>query len=119
MRKTLNEPGFWMMVFGVVVIAMILFAGEGNCAERQPGVQYIVKAQRIHSGWEAGIGAGGGVGANPWPSISISETAEKVVYHHYIKAEGQRAVFVFTTDYPPSMFTFVQALRHFEVRGGK
>lgn len=34
MRKTLNEPGFWMMVFGTVIIAMFLFAGNGECAER-------------------------------------------------------------------------------------
>lgn len=33
MRKVINEPGFWLMVFGVIIIAMLLFAGDGDCDE--------------------------------------------------------------------------------------
>jgi hypothetical protein len=33
MRRTIQEPGFWLMVFGTVIIAMFLFASNGDCAE--------------------------------------------------------------------------------------
>jgi len=31
MRKALNEPGFWLMIFGTIIIAMVLFAPDVRC----------------------------------------------------------------------------------------
>ena len=38
MRKVIQEPGFWMMVFGTVILAMFLFAGNGNCDDSKTTV---------------------------------------------------------------------------------
>lgn len=30
MKEVIQEPGFWLMIFGTIIIAMILFVPAGN-----------------------------------------------------------------------------------------
>ena len=55
MRRALNEHGFWLMVFGTVIITMLLFAGNGNCADKRDSISqdygalvYTVEFETTH-----------------------------------------------------------------------
>jgi hypothetical protein len=109
MRKVMQEPGFWMMVFGTIILAMFLFVGNGNCAERV-GIVYTVEISTDCSGSGYGIGTGG----NPWPSLMTTKTKCQSKYRHYMGTPGQKPLLVGVTEQPPSMMLLPVLLAKYE-----
>jgi len=119
MKQVFRKPGFWMMILFIVLVAIIMYAPSGECAEanRVPGVRYMVELEKITSDW------GVGIDFRPiYPLIGHENKTEKILYHHYIQAAGHKPVKVFTTETPPNRFTMIKALQIWQVRmnkGGK
>ena len=70
MRKVITEPGFWMMVFGVILFALLLFAPNGRCEE--PALNFFV--QTVEHSSQSGVGIAGKTWGNTWwkkGSISV------------------------------------------------
>jgi len=107
MRKVINEPGFWMMVFTLLMLAMFLFApSNGDCASpvKGPAVRYMVEVEKYHdSGWQVGG--------------DMSDVKWKMRYHHYVQTPGKLPVLVLTTDEPPNLATLIQSLHIFHQGG--
>lgn len=108
MRDTLNEPGFWMMVFGTVIIAMLLFAGNGDCAD-QAGITYTVAVTTECTDSSFGIG-----NSNPWPDLLATKAKCRPMYHHYMGIPGQKRRLVGVTEQPPSLLLFPVLLARYE-----
>ncbi len=109
MRKIFNEPGFWLMVFGVIIIALVLFAPNADCQElvKTPSVQYVVSVERQIEGWGVVIG-----------QFETGKLTSKLVYHHYIRVGNNKPVKVLVTEHPPNLQTLIQSLNVFKREGG-
>lgn len=105
MRDTLNEPGFWLMVFGTVIIALVLFAPDGRCesptdrmlpfpvvSQEFGPLTYTVVIKEECTGW--GIGLSDAVG--------INEANCETEYHHLIGRTGRELKLVDITNKTPT-----------------
>jgi hypothetical protein len=111
MRKVIQEPGFWTMIFGVIILAMLLFAGNADCAEpvKVPAVRYMVELEKTASGWGLGVGFA--------DDMNLNNAWQEKKYHHYIQATGKKPIRVLTTDYPPNLMTLIISLQVFDKMG--
>ena len=103
MRNTLNESGFWLMVFGTVIIALVLFAPDGRCADRKnmgmlpfPVVSqefgpltYVVVIKEECTGWGIGL------------SDAVEDNCE-TEYHHLIGRTGRELKLMEITNNVPT-----------------
>jgi len=91
MRKVISEPGFWMMVFGVILFALFLFAPDAKCEDLDSGLVYIIETRAVNSDMSIGIGSA---------AASKSETEKEYLY--YVGPAGGPYKLVLVSKVPPS-----------------
>ncbi len=100
MRKVIQEPGFWLMVFGIIMFTLLLYAPDGRCespadrmlpfpivSQEYGPLTYIII---IKDGC-----TGNGIGFS-------SRTNCETKYHHLIGPTGQNLALVDITDRMPT-----------------
>ena len=86
MRNVIKEPGFWMMVFAVIILAMLLFAPDARCEEQVMGrLKYTVDVELVCDS-----------------GVSVDDLSNcKPVYYHYVEVPNKSAVLVHQTEKMP------------------
>ncbi len=112
MRKVIQEPGFWMMLFGTIIIAMLLFVPNGRCessvetlivSHDYGPLTYAIEIRNECNG--SGIGFGS--------TYNLSKTNCETKYYHLIGPTGKGTVLVGITHKLPTAEVLQLMLRRY------